>query len=103
MKQYVGLPFDEYPCYELCRLVYAEQYGINLPRGPFDQPVRIKALDGPVEGCLVRVIRVSPLAEHWGVFVAGHVLHSQRPSSVMVPISRFMQNHTDVVFLKVLQ
>jgi len=102
VKQYVGIPFDAAPCWELCRKVYREQYGIALPQiGEPSAPCA--ELEGPVEGCLVRVVRVPPLSEHWGVYIAGYVLHAQRPASVMVPLRRFMQNHAHVNFVKVLQ
>lgn len=95
MKQYVGVPFSEASCWELCRRVYAEQFGIALPA-----PSAL--LEGPVEGCLVRVVREPPLSEHWGVYCAGYVIHAQKPSSVMVPLRRFMQNYAAVQFYKVL-
>lgn len=101
MKQYVGIPYSEQQCWDLCRTVYAEQYHIQLPLCGEPAPLFMEYLDGPVEGCLVHVIRVPPLAEHWGVYSAGHVLHAQHPSSIMVPLSRFMQNHAQVQFIKV--
>jgi len=101
MKQYVGIPFTEASCWDLCQKVYAEQYNIRLPslRSDGDR-VPCVNLEGPEEGCLVRVVREAPLSEHWGVYIAGCVLHAQKPSSVMTPLRRFMQNHASVEFFK---
>lgn len=102
MKQYVGIPFEHKSCWDLCRAVYEEQFGIQLPRIGEQPQVAFAILDGPVEGCLVRVQRIPPLAEHWGVYAAGYVLHAQMPASIMVPLGRFMQAHADVQFFRVM-
>lgn len=96
MRQYVGIPFSEAPCWELCCRIYSEQYGITLP-------AKVQHVASPVEGCLVRVRRVAPLAEHWGVYTTGHVIHAQQPSSVMVPLRRFLEHYEAVEFYEVVE
>jgi hypothetical protein len=101
VRQYVGVPFDQAPCWDLCRRVYLEQFDIALPEIGGPAPP-IVAMDKPEEGCLVRVRRVAPLSEHWGIYTSGHVLHAQRPSSAMIPLRRFLQSHPHTEFFKVL-
>jgi cell wall-associated NlpC family hydrolase len=103
VKQYVGIPFEQQDCWTLCCTVYQQEFGIRLPRIGEKVSISPFLLHGPAEGCLVRVVREAPLSEHWGIYCAGYVLHAQKPSSVMVPIRRFMQNHAKVQFLKVVQ
>jgi cell wall-associated NlpC family hydrolase len=103
MNQYVGIPFAKHSCWSLCQKVYAEQFGVKLPNVGDQMVLGVVDVPEPEEGCLVRVRRVQPLAEHWGVFFSGYVLHAQNPTSVAVPVKRFMQSHPDVQFLRVMQ
>lgn len=101
MNQYVGIPFSERPCWSLAQLVYKEQFGVRLPSAGEPAP-ETKTIPEPVDGCLVHVRRSAPLAEHWGIYHAGYVLHAQRPTSVMIPLSRFLSLHPHVEYLQVI-
>ena len=101
MNRYVGLAYAEHPCWRLCQLWFHNERGITLPHIGTERLVNVSVVDQPVDGCLVRVVRHAPLAEHWGVYVNGHVLHAQHPSSVLVPVHRFLAQHPNVQFFQV--
>lgn len=101
MRQYVGIPFAQHDCWSLCREVYRNEYQIELPNLGDAVDLDVRDLLEPADGCLVRVVRRPPLAEHWGIYMAGHVLHAQRPFSVMVPLRRFREIHPKLQFFQV--
>lgn len=110
MRHLVGVPFQKggrslygADCWGLVCIAYKSLYNIELPHSalPVDAAISVQLLDGPEEGCLVRVVRQMPMAEHWGVYCAGYVLHAQHPSSAMIKISHFMRHHSRVEFMKV--
>ena len=103
MNQYVGIPLTEHSCWSLCQKIYRENFGVALPGVGETFSFGVVDIAEPEDWGLVRVRRVSPLSEHWGVYLSGYVVHAQAPTSVAVPVKRFAQTHPDIQYLRVLQ
>jgi lipoprotein Spr len=120
INDYIGrVPYkfggrDEYgvDCYGLVKLVYAEQYGIELPDWLTDEmSVSEKSgaintaigsgdweeIEEPVDGCFVVCYR-NRAAHHLGLYYGGGVLHCADKGPAYEPIRRFMQSYPKIVF-----
>lgn len=120
INEYVGIPYrwggrDEsgLDCYGLVKLVYANEYGIELPdwigteidlRGRENEISKavtsgdFEELNEPVEGCFVVCYR-SKVAHHLGLFYAGCVLHSHRNTgAVFEPLHQFVSQYGKVIY-----
>jgi cell wall-associated NlpC family hydrolase len=94
VNAYIGLPFIEYNCYNLTRMVYADQLNIDLPdldeeySNSFDvksiarlymreMEANWEKIEVPVFGCMA-VFRVRGVLWHCGIIVNNRfMLHTQ--------------------------
>lgn len=110
MIQYVGIPYKPMgrdqrgiDCWGLVMMVYRDWFGVELPDLAVDSHrahIDTEELPIPVDGALVRVNRY-PIADHWGIFWDGAVLHASHPSCCLVPIERFLRIHPQTSYYTV--
>lgn len=120
LNDYIGLEYvwggrdwQGVDCYGLCKMVYKDLYGLELPDWAMDRvdiPTRVELIaqavtsgsftetNDPKDGDFVVCYRTKA-AHHLGLVFAGGILHAQEGSGVMYePISRFVPRFTRVVF-----
>jgi probable lipoprotein NlpC len=121
LKDYVGIPYlkggrdprEGLDCFGLCRLIYAQEYGIQLPDWQTDQ-IQLKEIDKaiagqvtsgtftqvdtPADGDFVVCLRTK-LAHHLGLYYGGGVLHTATgKGTIYEPLSRFQRDYVKVIF-----
>jgi cell wall-associated NlpC family hydrolase len=120
VNDYINIPYviggrdmSGVDCYGLCKLVYHNEYGIDLPDWLYDEfdlrgrekiissvvcSGEFKETDDPIDGDFVVCSRTKA-AYHVGLYFAGGVLHAHRESgSVYEPLSRFQRSYVKVTF-----
>jgi cell wall-associated NlpC family hydrolase len=120
LNSYIGVPYvfngrdsEGVDCYGLCKLVYAAQYGIQLPDWALEESDLLtrerlfsgevtggnwQPLEEPVEGCFVLCYR-HKAAYHMGLYYGGGVLHALRGfASTYQPLQRFKTSFNNIVF-----
>ena len=118
VNDYVGIPYvpcgrdwQGVDCYGLLKLVYRDEYNIDLPDWLVD-PVDLRDVnkhiedavtsgqftetDTPADGDIVVCYRTRA-AHHIGVFVGGSVLHADKPNVVCEHLSKFKRRFVKVV------
>ena len=120
LNGYIGIPYvpggrDEegYDCYGLCKAIYWDIFGQDLPDWQEDLtnvPIRARLIEGvissgeftdleePTEGCFVICYRTKA-AYHIGLYFAGGVIHCIGGCGVIYePLSRFSNRFTKITF-----
>ena len=111
VNDYVGIPYTQggrghtgVDCWGLIALVMYEQRGIDIPDflgpEPLDDSVEVEELDAPEDFCLVRS-ETDGYADHWGVYIAGSVLHASEHGSIVVALSHYQRRYPDTRFYEV--
>ena len=120
LNNYIGLPYafggrdrKGVDCYGLIRLIFENEYQIQLPDWQFDE-INLKLIndeiqgqvtsgdfeeiDGPEDGCFAICVRVRA-AHHMGLCFAGGVIHAQEKSGVIFqPVRVFESKFKKVIY-----
>ena len=120
INSYIGLPYEVggrtrsgLDCYGLCKLVYQEQYGLELPdwstdsmdlrtrHRPFEEALtsgNFIRKDAPDEGDFVVCYRTRA-AHHMDLYFAGGVLNCIKGVGVVCPpLPQFARDYYTVIF-----
>ena len=86
--KYIGLDYDELDCWKLVRKIYADEYGIEIPKLPIETQEahnwNIIELSAEEEGDLL-VFRIKELKRHVGIVISdGRMIHSDNVAGVVV-------------------
>lgn len=86
--KYIGLPYSELDCWGLVRKIYADEYGIEIPKLPIETQEAHNwnkvVLNAETEGDLL-VFRIDELKRHVGIVIAdGRMIHSHQDVGVVV-------------------
>lgn len=107
-----GRDWDGLDCYGLVKLVYGNEYGVQLPDWATDQmSLRDnhqaiesvvcsgdwREIEEPQDGCFVICYR-NQAAHHIGLYYGGGVLHCADMGPVYQPLIRFKQVYPKIVF-----
>lgn len=98
IEEFIGLPYDEYDCFKLTRLVYKKINNLDLPEHFYSDPLdhfhvsqvvslhkwRYKKVQKPKLGDII-LLRVYGVPSHLGIYIdQNRFLHTQKQTGSIV-------------------